>query len=493
MAAYDRLWGGYDWSWLRGGEWFAEEGHEIRLAQSPQFVLGARGHQVVVLESGGSAGSEWLVKPNGLIVLAAEPDLALSVEGTEVTAGCNIILRKHSGKAEYFNKWTWNSDGTIRLADMPSYDLNVKNGKVANGAAVIIWENRQPLAHNVWTSPAKSASSSSSAAETFRLKVVDTRSGDPNTLWSSITGGVEVQTGYLAVSQAKNRDKKSSWAYIHEDYYHPDIVTFVKEHHGTTFLLKAINKAHKVLGYLSCAESLELDRRDGVSSYSYAHLDKSHATTFREEPCKDGFVLKTIDCVGAGGRQHHGHLCPIRFKDRPQDFGEDFTWLYVETETPNFAAVFVAQPVKGKGQEHPWWSDLVGKYYYVLIGCCCFVCIAVIAAIVAALTGGQAGMTDVPSDRPLQINVPYHCEHELISMWSRAKSAWCCEHYEKGCLTTTAATGPAAAPLVPWEQQPPKTADDDCFTDVLNWSSETGRSVSRTFAVNTTASAASPL
>ena len=42
----------------------------------------------------------------------------------------------------------------LRLADMPSYDLNVKNGKVANGAAVIIWENRQPLAHNVWTSPA---------------------------------------------------------------------------------------------------------------------------------------------------------------------------------------------------------------------------------------------------------------------------------------------------------------------------------------------------
>ena len=148
-----------------------------------------------------SRGHDWIVRPDGLILFAASPDMALSVDGP-VQNGSSVVLRPHSGKPEPFNRWRWNSDGMLtllgricwaarpapcrqltgsqmfakaydmvysteeydvighntmpRLADHPSFDLNVKDGKLQNGASVIVWQTATAAKHNTWASEAQS-------------------------------------------------------------------------------------------------------------------------------------------------------------------------------------------------------------------------------------------------------------------------------------------------------------------------------------------------
>ena len=42
----------------------------------------------------------------------------------------------------------------LRLADKPNFDLNVKDGKLQNGAPVIVWQTQTAGMHNTWASEA---------------------------------------------------------------------------------------------------------------------------------------------------------------------------------------------------------------------------------------------------------------------------------------------------------------------------------------------------
>ena len=44
-------------------------------------------------------GHDWIVRPDGLILFALKPDMALSVEGS-VHNGSLVVLRPHNGKPE---------------------------------------------------------------------------------------------------------------------------------------------------------------------------------------------------------------------------------------------------------------------------------------------------------------------------------------------------------------------------------------------------------
>ncbi|CAE6940735.1 unnamed protein product [Symbiodinium natans] len=327
-----------------------KDAHPIWLAQSPQYSLSVQGKQVVILETGGvHHGHDWIVRPDGLILFGASPDMALSVE--TVSNGSLVVLRPHTGKPEPFNQWQWNSSGMLTLADYPNFDLNVKDGKLHNGASVILWQTQKAAKHNTWASEAEGVQGSSTSLSTtvpFWIRVVGSR-GDPNTLWSALAGGVSAQTGYVSCSSAMNRDTDSSWMYVHDDYYHTEHVTFLKVPYGSNFVLKAVDKPlskaskRTSLGYMACTERMDLDRRDAHSTYAYVHKDKSHATQFVEEVCAGGFLLKALD-------GHGGYLSCVQQKSEDQNDARS-TLLYVQSQNPNLAAVFVAHSTQDLGKE----------------------------------------------------------------------------------------------------------------------------------------------
>ncbi|CAE7563621.1 unnamed protein product [Symbiodinium pilosum] len=419
------------------------------------------------METGGvHHGHDWIVRPDGLILFALKPDMALSVEGS-VHNGSSVVLRPHNGKPEPFNQWRWNTNGMLTLADKPNFDLNVKDGKLQNGAPVIVWQTQTAGMHNTWASEAEGAESGSSTTLStkvpFWIRVVGSR-GDPNTLWSSLTGGVSAQAGYVSCSSAMNRDTDSSWMYVHDDYYHSEHVTFVQVPYGSNFILKAVekplSKASKKsnLGYLACTERMDLDRRDAHSTYAYVHKDKSHATQFVEEVCPGGFMLRSLD-------GHGGYLSCVQQKSEDQNDARS-TLLYVQHQYPNLAAVFVAHSTQD-GQISFW-----ERYKLAIILCCAITLIAsvVLWIIVWLWSWGTVAADVVSTSEPLQINIPYDCLHQPERMWSNAKKAWCCKHNLLGCPTTT-----PQSTLVPqasnWAglASRPQTNDDDCYTDVLYW------------------------
>eukprot|EP00439_Symbiodinium_sp_Y106_P024459 s1589_g2.t8 len=417
----------------------AQEQHPIWLAQSPQYSLSVQGQQVVILETGGvHHGHDWIVRPDGLILFASSPDMALSVDGP-LQNGSQVVLRRHNGKPEPFNQWRWDGSGMLTLADNPSFDLNVRDARIHNGASVIVWQTQKAAKHNTWASEAEGSQGSSASLSVkvpFWLRVVGSR-GDPNTLWSTLAGGISAQTGYVSCSNAMNRDTDSSWMYVHDDYYHSEHVTFLKVPYGSNFILKAVEKplakdSKKTnLGYLACTERIELDRRDAHSTYAYVHKDKSHGTQFTSEDQNDARS----------------------------------TLLYVQKQNPNLAAVFDGQ------------TSFLVKYGRAIL--CCALTLVLFAGIWLTLLlfrTSEVSADFLATPRPLQINVPYDCLHQQEKYWSNAKKAWCCEHYTLGCPTTTpkSTVVPQASNSAGISSRP-LSDDQDCYADVLYWKLESNR------------------
>ena len=57
-------------------------------------------------------GHDWIVRPDGLILFASSPDMALSVDGP-LQNGSQVVLKRHSGKPEPFNQWRWDGSGML--------------------------------------------------------------------------------------------------------------------------------------------------------------------------------------------------------------------------------------------------------------------------------------------------------------------------------------------------------------------------------------------
>eukprot|EP00439_Symbiodinium_sp_Y106_P024429 s1589_g2.t7 len=443
LLAHDRLWieGPGSAAICQEGvrDALAQEQHPIWLAQSPQYSLSVQGQQVVILETGGvHHGHDWIVRPDGLILFASSPDMALSVDGP-LQNGSQVVLRRHNGKPEPFNQWRWDGSGMLTLADNPSFDLNVRDARIHNGASVIVWQTQKAAKHNTWASEAEGSQGSSASLSVkvpFWLRVVGSR-GDPNTLWSTLAGGISAQTGYVSCSNAMNRDTDSSWMYVHDDYYHSEHVTFLKVPYGSNFILKAVEKplakdSKKTnLGYLACTERIELDRRDAHSTYAYVHKDKSHGTQFTSEDQNDARS----------------------------------TLLYVQKQNPNLAAVFDGQ------------TSFLVKYGRAIL--CCALTLVLFAGIWLTLLlfrTSEVSADFLATPRPLQINVPYDCLHQQEKYWSNAKKAWCCEHYTLGCPTTTpkSTVVPQASNSAGISSRP-LSDDQDCYADVLYWKLESNR------------------
>ncbi|CAE7576705.1 unnamed protein product [Symbiodinium necroappetens] len=465
----------------------SKEAHPIWLAQSPQYSLSVQGQQVVILETGGvHHGHDWIVRPDGLILFASSPDMALSVDGP-LQNGSQVVLKRHSGKPEPFNQWRWDGSGMLTLADNPSFDLNVRDARIHNGASVIVWQTQKAAKHNTWASEAEGSQGSSASLSVkvpFWLRVVGSR-GDPNTLWSSLAGGISVQTGYVSCSSAMNRDTDSSWMHPGHDSDVGELKKakavekpLAKDSKKTNLgFLAASLKISMPEGYLASTERIELDRRDAHSTYAYAmlsvcnswhiadplyarvHKDKSHGTQFVEEICAGGFMLRALD-------GHGGYLSCVQQTSEDQNDARS-TLLYVQKQNPNLAAVFVAHSTED-GQ-----TSFLAKYGKAIL--CCALILVLFAGIWLAVL--LAGTSEVSADslatpRPLQINVPYDCNHQQEKYWSHAKKAWCCEHYVLGCPTTTpkSTVVPQASNFAGISSRP-QSDDQDCYADVLYWHS----------------------
>lgn len=465
-GGYDSIPGAGVSDWLSGlwdtaGLDDTADGDEIRLAQSPQWGLTVQpsffsAPEVVVQQSG---LCKWIRKLDGTVALAAKPDMVLTVEGYLGTGHTRIVVATAGSVAPPAVMWKIDAEGRIMLEHSPDLGLSVPYGKFESGAPVILSNVTVAGENNKFRLNAAS-DGSLQAATPSKLRISGSR-GDPNTLWTSLTGAITYQQGYIAISQAY-RDADSSWAYVTENPHHPQIASFVKEPWGSKgFLLKLVEgkgKAKNEPRYMSCILDLTDDRRDENSTWVYVTKKRTLASAFEEESTKEGLVLKSGS----------SYLCCAKFKDRPTEFGSDYTWLY-SVHSSHLAACVVVEALPDAKQEEPWWKAFLRKYqkhiqlFLILLG------VLVVVSIILAISQPSPARDD-----PLQIIVPYDCNHQPERMWSNTKTAWCCKHHTLGCPTTEA---PARAPVGGVPGVPgtagtmlaPKTADDDCFTDVLNW------------------------
>jgi len=468
-AGYDSVPTGLDWlsDWWDGD--FGQDspdGVEIRLSQFPQWGLtlqrsffSASWPQVVADQSG---LCKWIKKADGTIVVASKPSSLLAVEGDLKGGRARIVVAKEGSLPPQSTMWRIDADGRITLEHSPELGLSVAHGKFESGAAVVlanvtVANDSNKFNLNALGSTGSLSTGRLSTSTPFRLRVVGS-CGDPNTLWTSWTGGVSYQQGYVAISQAY-RDADSSWVYVTENPHQPQIGTFLQEHWGGRgFLLKAVehgppSKTTPEPRYLSCLEDRPTDdKRDDTSSWVYVTKNKTMASVFEEDFGRGGFVLKSGD----------SHLCCAQYSHRPTEYGSDYTWLYSLKGQRNLAACLAAEPLANSKKEESWWKSFLQKYRkYIQCFCIGLGVLVIIAIIVWATQHSRAHDEQ-------QIIIPYDCNHQPEHMWSDTKVAWCCKHYPpQGCPTTTE---PGIAHVPGLFPVPPKTADDDdCFTDVLNW------------------------
>ncbi|CAK9042018.1 unnamed protein product [Durusdinium trenchii] len=463
-----------------------QDGTEIRLAQqlggtlrSPEWGLSEQNGKVVIQKVG---LRRWILTDDGLLILENRPEFALSVAGP-IDAGAQLGLQFHYFTPDHKNSWQMDPSGRISLRHTPSFSLAVYNGALHGGAEVVLWNDPLSMPHNTWTRQAPTSGSLSST-DACKLRVLGSRCGRDSGSWFS--GPKDYQKGYVAVSQSPDRDAatESSWAKVVDHSHSSEIAHFIKEPKmGSAFLLKLMDPTGKtVQGYLSCEEVGKDDKRipDGV--FAYVVKDPAGASMFEEEMSSEGLVLSH---VGGGG-----HLCCGKFNEK--DYVTGCTWLYVLKGQPEWAAAFAPQStyVPAAGKKESCWKSFwklyclkwIPQWYrrWILLGCFLLGLFVIFWTIVWFVRLFQA------PPEPLQINVPYDCDHQPEHMWSHTKKAWCCEHWDQGCPTTTVKPTPAApkfpmapgaAPTAPGVGGPPggpvvsraQSSDEDCFTDVLNW------------------------
>eukprot|EP00440_Ansanella_granifera_P023980 gb/GFBE01026043.1/.p1 GENE.gb/GFBE01026043.1/~~gb/GFBE01026043.1/.p1 ORF type:complete len:633 (+),score=89.83 gb/GFBE01026043.1/:1-1899(+) len=490
----------------------------IALSQAPQLALASQGQgqAVGVYEHYGNVqrNNEWTLLENGLIVQTASPHFALAVEGGIVQKGARVVLREHSGKAEYFNRWKVQANGMIVLWDTPSFDLNVENDNLRNGANVIIWESRKPSRNNTWKSPHSIGGYVDPVAgsnEAFVLQVVGTR-GNPNTIWSAITGSMEIRTGFLTAAKGLNprdgRDQNSTYLFVHDDLSHEYAAVMVKEPAQGGFLLKVLSsRADRVqsqVGYVACHQYHNFDRRDNESTYSFVHSNRDSAAIFMEERTSGGFLLRIVGCQA--GPQHHqlryGYLTAVQVNEG-DDRDSSSTYVYAhEDSKQKYAAVFQYEGVSARGLSS-WtrYASYVRQQRVLLGACACCLLIGAIIGIAFLIVSTSSSSTaqreaiyyettvaplpePLVTAEPMQIIVPYNCDHNPFELWSDTKKSWCCEHYGLHCSTTLAppvtyptTTGPRFMWVpIPVTPSPEPVSEEeaeeeahDCYVDVLKW------------------------
>eukprot|EP00931_Biecheleriopsis_adriatica_P007415 TRINITY_DN108702_c0_g1_i1.p1 TRINITY_DN108702_c0_g1~~TRINITY_DN108702_c0_g1_i1.p1 ORF type:complete len:689 (-),score=96.76 TRINITY_DN108702_c0_g1_i1:137-2203(-) len=502
------------WSAIKG---WVDPGSEvmgkglISLQEFPEFVITSRGmNEVVIMRSSGSVGgdNEWSILQNGMIVKTQAPHMALAVDGL-AERGNKLILQDYRNNANTWNKWRMNQNGMIVLERAPGMDINVFNNTIQDGQPLVIWDSNRPQRNNKWKAPGGDHNAfyemeHMGKNQLFVLRVIGTR-GNPNTVWSAITGSLEIRTGYLAsakgLRRTDERDRHSNYLYVDDDLGKEFAAVLSKvpvANGGHSFLLKVqrarSDRRSAQTGFLACHEFHPTDKRDEVSTYAFVHENQQEAAVFEEEDFGSGFLLKVVGSYG--GAQHHklrtGYLTAVQSLD-PDQRGPDSSYAYVTADQGRkLAAVFDYEDMGRLG----WWKRLrnTDPRYLAAAACACLALLAIIIWIlvlvltpsdprgsqITVIVPTQAPGVVAPSQESLQIRIPYNCEHKDDVFWSNAKKSWCCTHFNLACTTPPPTTTftivqTTRAPLM-WVSvpTPPKNLVErgppyNCYANVLNW------------------------